>query len=107
MKYTGSALLALVVIATTVADGVDRAGRPIDSPAPASRLGARPPEPPLAPMRVGDAAPDFNWVGADGQARRLRDVLEHAHALVVFAPSDEVLRDLERELDLEEQRMDA
>ena len=48
-------------------------------------------------MRVGDPAPDFNWVGADGQTRRLRDLLDHAHSLVVFAPSDEVLRDLERE----------
>ncbi len=97
MKYTGSALVALVVVAATVGDGVDRTGRNPDVVPRSFRTGARIPEPPSAPVRVGDPAPDFAWVGADQSSRRLRDILEQAHVLLVFAPDDAALRDLERE----------
>jgi peroxiredoxin len=46
---------------------------------------------------VGDPAPDFSWTVADNQSRHLRDVLEQASALIVFAPDDQVLQSLERE----------
>lgn len=97
MKYTGSVLAALIVVTTTVGDNGDRAGRSIDNTSLRSRIGAKLPEPPNAPVHVGDRAPDFNWVGVDNRTRSLRDILVQAHALVVFAPSDEELRDLERE----------
>ncbi|MEO5617059.1 MAG: redoxin domain-containing protein [Candidatus Eisenbacteria bacterium] len=97
MKFTGSALAALIVVATTVGDGADRTGRSLENPPPRSRLGTRLPDPPNAPVHVGDRAPDFNWVGVDNRTRRLRDILDQAHALIVFAPSDEELRDLEDE----------
>lgn len=97
MKYTGSVLAALIVVATTVGDDGDRTGRSLESTSPRTRLGTRLPDPPNSPVQVGDRAPNFSWVGVDNRPRRLRDILDQAHALVVFAPSDEELRDLEHE----------
>lgn len=97
MKYTGSVLAALIVVTTTVGDGGERTGRSLDIQSPRSRIGARLPDPPNSPVQVGDRAPDFSWVGVDNRTRRLRDILDQAHALVVFAPSDEELRALENE----------
>lgn len=97
MKYTGSVLAALIVVATTVGDGGDRAGRSLDPSSSQARLGSRLPDPPNTPVHVGDRAPDFSWVGVDNRTRRLRDILEQANALVVFAPSDDDLRMLELE----------
>jgi peroxiredoxin len=97
MKYTGLTLAAILVLATS-GDGTDRAGRPpLSSSAPQVSLGANLPEPPNAPVRVGDRAPDFSWSGSDGRPHRLREALDQAHVLLVFAADDEVLRSLENE----------
>jgi len=97
MKFSGSVLAALIVVTTTVGDGGDRASRSLDAPSRPSRIGSRLPDPPNAPVNVGDRAPDFSWVGVDNRTLRLRDVLEQANALLVFAPTDDVLRQLESE----------
>ena len=96
MKFTG---LTLAVMLAMIAggDGYDRFQRPQAEPTPSTSLGVSVPEPPNAPVRVGDNAPQFSWVGPDGSTVRLRDVLRQANALVVFAPSDEVLQSLEME----------
>ncbi len=96
MKYTGLALAACLVLATN-GDGTDRAAPPPLDRTPAPSLGAGIPEPPNAPVQVGDQAPDFSWTGSDNQSHRLKDVFEQANVLMVFAPDDEVLLSLERE----------
>lgn len=99
MTFPGSVLAILIVATTTVGDGADPSSRPFD-PAPGySQLGSATSEPSYAPVQISDRAPDFTWVGIDNRAHRLRDVLAQAHALLVFAPSDEVLQSLERERD--------
>jgi len=97
MKVSGSVLAALIVVTTTVGDGADRTSRFPDVPSRPSRLGARLPDPPNAPVNVGDRAPDFSWVGVDNRTLRLRDILEQANVLLVFAPGDDALRRLEEE----------
>ena len=96
MKSAGFVLVALLG-AFNGGDGIERASPlPFDTNSPTS-MTAIAPEPPNTPVQVGDRAPDFGWTSADNQPRRLREVLQHAHALIVFAPSDEVLASLERE----------
>lgn len=97
MKFPGTAFAALIVLSTTVGDGPDRPGVPIGDPASRAPLGATVADPPFAPVQVGDRAPDFTWVGVDNQPHHLREVLDQAHALVVFAPSDDDLQKLESE----------
>jgi peroxiredoxin len=99
MKFTGSLLAVVIAASTTVGDGVERTSRPVDSLSRPSRLGTAVTEMPYAQLQAGDRAPDFSWVGVDNQTRRLRDVLDQANALIVFAPSDEVMQSLERERD--------
>jgi len=96
MKPAGFVLVALLG-AFNGGDGIERASPlPFDGHSSTS-LSAIAPEPPNAPVQVGDRAPDFAWTSADNHSRRLSDVLEHAHALIVFAPTDAVLQSLESE----------
>lgn len=96
MKPAGFVLVALLG-AFNGGDGIERAGAlPFDANS-AAPISAIAPEPPNAPVQVGDRAPDFAWTSTDNHSRRLSDVLQHAHALLVFAPTDEVMRSLESE----------
>ena len=96
MTPAGFVLVAMLA-AFNGGDGVDRSSTsPID-PNSGTTLGAIAPEPPNTPVQVGDRAPDFAWNSTDNRVRRFRDVLQHAHALIVFAPTDDVLRSLESE----------
>ena len=54
-------------------------------------------EPPTLVVMVGDPAPDVSWQGPTSQTQRLRDLRAQGHLLLVFSPSDEQLRALERE----------
>lgn len=97
MKYSSSALVALLIVSGTAGDGIDRTGPSLDNGSRSAMQGARIPEPPNAPVQPGDRAPNFSWVGVDNQWHRLREVLDQAHVLLVFAPDDQALRQLESE----------
>ena len=99
MKFAGSVLAALITVTTTVGDGAARTSRPIESSFRTSRIGSTLSDPPYAPVQIGDRAPDFTWVGVDNRSHRLREVLDQASALLIFAPTDEVLSGLESERD--------
>ncbi len=100
MKFPGTAIAALFVFATTVGDGNDRT--PSSNPDLVTGV-SRPPasvtEISYPPVEVGDPAPDFSWVGPDGQTHALHDALLQANVLLVFAPDDAALQKLESERD--------
>jgi peroxiredoxin len=96
MKPAGFVLVAMLA-AFNGGDGLDRSSTSPLDPNSGTSLGALAPEPPNTPVQVGDTAPNFAWNSTDNRVRRFRDVLQHAHALIVFAPTDDVLRSLESE----------
>ena len=95
MKFAGSALVALFVLSTSVGDGADRTSAPPDLSAPLDHPPSVVTGISYPPVQVGDPSPNFTWTVPDDHNHALRDVLQQAHALVVFAPDDEVLEKLE------------
>jgi len=99
MKFTGTAVVALLVVATTVGDGADRTTAPPDFPSKLNHPSSSITEMTYPPVDVGDPSPNFSWVGPDNRSHELRDVLQQANVLLVFAPGDDVLQTLETERD--------
>ncbi len=93
-------LLAIAVLAIgslQASDGDDRT-RP-STEMPQTMLGSGPigTEPPNTSVTVGDVAPDFSFETRDHGWHHLRDLLAQGSVLLVFAPDDERLRDIEQE----------
>ena len=55
------------------------------------------PEPPSAPVMVGDRAPAFSWQADDAHPVQLSDLLAQGNLFVVFGAPDVCLRALEHE----------
>ncbi|MBI1795790.1 MAG: redoxin domain-containing protein [Candidatus Eisenbacteria bacterium] len=54
-------------------------------------------EPQASPVDLGDIAPDFSYQAADGRWQHLHDLLAQGPTLLVFGPTDVVLRAIERD----------
>src|SRR5437762_13873130 len=73
---------------------------PLNSDDAASRsYQALPPEPPAAEVELGDIAPDFAYQGDDNHWHRLRDLLQHGPALLVFSTEPATLKAIEGDRD--------
>ena len=73
---------------------------PATQHAPSASIAATPSHPSAAgPGRpqIGESAPDFTFQSYDHAWRNLHDLLEQGHVLLVFGPSEEDLRALERD----------
>lgn len=97
MKLTGLALAAILAAALPLQSSDLPSQTPtLSNPEnPAQPYNA--PEPPNAPLLVGDRAPDFSWQSEDARLLKLRDLLAQGHLLVVFGAQDAALRTLEHE----------
>jgi len=60
-------------------------------------LSPRATEPPSAPLMVGDVAPDFVWQSSERRPVSMKDLLVHGSLLLVFAPTDEDLKAIQRD----------
>ena len=82
-------LLAIGLFTTTPAAPPQHAATPSRSAAAGTIAAGRP--------EIGDSAPDFTFQSYDHAWRNLHDLLEQGHVLLVFGPSEEDLRALERD----------
>jgi peroxiredoxin len=75
----------------------ERGGSSSPSPEPATRhrTDMRAAEPPIPRVRIGDPAPNFAFIAADGKWRRLSDLLAQGPVLLVFGARDADLRAIE------------
>ncbi|MBI1799272.1 MAG: redoxin domain-containing protein [Candidatus Eisenbacteria bacterium] len=93
-------MLAVVLLAATsldASDGDHRHHAVFDNSHPSTTLGPVQPDPPIATLEIGEAAPDFSFEGHDHVWRRLRDLLGEGSVLLVFAPDDARMKTLESE----------
>jgi peroxiredoxin len=93
-------MLAVVVLALGALQASDSDHHPVVPAAPATPgygIGAAHPDPPNAPVTLGDAAPDFSFEAPDHSWQRLHDLLAQGSVLLVFAPDTPRLVSLERE----------
>ena len=94
-------LTPLIAAAVLLAASDDPNQRSIQTSTNSARSGpllhARPLDTPSSEVRVGDAAPNFSYVGVDGRWHRLRDLIAQGPVLLLFGPDELTLRVIEHE----------
>ncbi len=70
-----------------------------EAPRPSPNAGAVDAEPPSSTVSVGDNAPNFSFETPDHHGRRLRDLLAQGSVLLVFTPTEDQMKSMERERD--------
>jgi peroxiredoxin len=96
-------LVAALLVATSSAclsDPVSRANRTaLDDTRQTGQNWPNAAEPAPVIVEPGDTAPDFSYQAESGEWLRLHRLLEHGSVVLVFAPAESVLRELEGERD--------
>jgi peroxiredoxin len=94
-----ASLIAVALLAATsltTADADNRHMLPDPTP-PSLNVGPATAEPAETLVAVGDPAPDFSYEAIDYQWKNLHDFLAQGSVLLVFAPTEDQMRELERE----------
>ncbi len=100
MKFLGLVVTAVVAAALPLnPGGGPLPGQSPPATSPGITLRTNAPEPPIAPVEVGESAPNFTFPGADGRSLALSDLTAQGHVLIVFATSEPMLASIEKERD--------